>query len=105
MSGEVYCWGGNTHGQLGTGTTSTTPSLSPVKVQNLAGPVAAISLGNAHTCALMPRPAASRDGSVRDSLAVAPVDYPRSSIGSRVIGCEGPMTAMTSAPVKLAPAS
>ena len=47
-SGDVKCWGGNSNGQLGDGTT--TQHTTPVSV--LSG-VAAISCGYEHTCALL----------------------------------------------------
>jgi alpha-tubulin suppressor-like RCC1 family protein len=58
-SGEVYCWGENSWGQLGDGT-STGPqecyyarcSMTPVKVENLSG-ATAVSGGDAHTCATL----------------------------------------------------
>jgi alpha-tubulin suppressor-like RCC1 family protein len=46
---SVKCWGDNSFGQLGDGTT--TPSLSPVSVRELSG-VVALAAGNSHTCAL-----------------------------------------------------
>lgn len=48
--GAALCWGLNTNGQLGIGTTL--PSLVPVSVSGLVGGVAAIAAKNAHTCAL-----------------------------------------------------
>jgi alpha-tubulin suppressor-like RCC1 family protein len=52
-TGGVKCWGGNTNGQLGDGTT--TPHLVPADVIALGGPVTQISLStsDAHACALM----------------------------------------------------
>lgn len=50
LSGGVYCWGDNFHGQLGD--TTTAPRFQPVQVDGLSSGVAAISAGYNHTCAL-----------------------------------------------------
>ena len=50
-SGTVECWGRNTHGQVGDGTT-TSPRLSPVPVTGLSG-VVELAAGQLHTCALL----------------------------------------------------
>jgi len=49
-SGKVKCWGKNSSGQLGDG--SSTNRLTPVLVKDLSG-VAAISTGQKHACALL----------------------------------------------------
>lgn len=47
-SGTLRCWGSNSSGQLGDG--STTDRLTPVAVLNLSG-ITAISVGRSHACA------------------------------------------------------
>ena len=50
-AGDVYCWGNNEVGQLGRGTTGNSEFL-PLKVPGLSN-VTSISVGMAHTCAIV----------------------------------------------------
>jgi hypothetical protein len=50
-TGGVKCWGSNTYGQIGQGTTSL-PKTAPVDVVSLGAPVSRIALGTWHACAL-----------------------------------------------------
>ena len=49
-AGGVWCWGDNTYGQLGDGTTTTRNMM--VSVQGLSSGVVAVTAGMRHTCAL-----------------------------------------------------
>lgn len=49
-SGGVVCWGDNTHGILGDGTTTSSPQ--PVPVSSLSGKGVAVAVGWFHACAM-----------------------------------------------------
>jgi alpha-tubulin suppressor-like RCC1 family protein len=54
--GTMFCWGSNNKGQLGNGTTASATEAhpQPIAVQGLSDePLAAITVGNEHHCALM----------------------------------------------------
>jgi alpha-tubulin suppressor-like RCC1 family protein len=54
LGGEVFCWGRNSNGQLGSPLVPIGGnSNKPVKVQGLAGPVESISAGSDTTCAVL----------------------------------------------------
>ncbi len=75
--GQVRCWGGNTRGQLGNGTSSFGATTSPVTVAGLTGAVD-VAAGGEHTCALLNSGQArcwgSRDfGQLGDGITGGPV--------------------------------
>ncbi|PKN45490.1 MAG: hypothetical protein CVU59_08895, partial [Deltaproteobacteria bacterium HGW-Deltaproteobacteria-17] len=49
--GQIWCWGRNTAGRLGDGTTTNRPA--PVQVVGLTEPAAMIAAGSGHTCAVL----------------------------------------------------
>lgn len=51
VSGDVYCWGNNAHGQVGDGTREW--ALEPVKVSGLPGPASTVRASARTTCALL----------------------------------------------------
>jgi alpha-tubulin suppressor-like RCC1 family protein len=50
-AGAVLCWGGNSSGELGNGTTS--DSLVPVGVKGLSSGATAVAVGFGHSCAIV----------------------------------------------------
>lgn len=53
-NGEVHCWGGNAHGELGLGVASAAPVARPSRVLGLPGPMMMVAAGRFHTCAVSP---------------------------------------------------
>jgi alpha-tubulin suppressor-like RCC1 family protein len=51
-SGEIQCWGYNSNGQLGNGTTTTTGINAPVTVSNISH-ATSIAAGGYHSCAVV----------------------------------------------------
>ncbi len=93
-AGAVYCWGGNTYGQLGDGTT--VEQWRPTAVPALASGVAALAAGDVHTCALTTAGAAYcwgrntvgtvGDGSTTDRLTPTPVQGLGSGVAALAAG-------------------
>jgi alpha-tubulin suppressor-like RCC1 family protein len=52
-NGKIQCWGYNSNGQLGNGTTTTTGANPPVTVSNIASGATAVAAGGYHTCAIV----------------------------------------------------
>jgi hypothetical protein len=52
IDGDVYCWGGGSHGQLGNGTTPSALSTAPVKVSLPAGRYKQLSANQLGVCAV-----------------------------------------------------
>jgi alpha-tubulin suppressor-like RCC1 family protein len=51
MDGTLWCWGINSRGEIGDGTT--TERTTPVQVTSLGSAVASVSSGKDHTCAIL----------------------------------------------------
>jgi alpha-tubulin suppressor-like RCC1 family protein len=51
--GRVYCWGGNSSGQIGLDPATTKRTGQPVWVEDLSGPAVALAATEAATCALL----------------------------------------------------
>jgi alpha-tubulin suppressor-like RCC1 family protein len=66
--GSVSCWGRNTSGQLGDGTTMTRDR--PAAIPGLASGVAQIAAGNSHTCAALADGTVSCWGAIRNGAVI-----------------------------------
>lgn len=84
-TGEVYCWGDNSLGQLGTSSVNGT-STTPVKVANLQS-IRALAAGDNHTCAV--------DGSLTGGSVYCWGNNSKGQLGSSSAG------ATSAIPVKL----
>ncbi len=51
--GTIQCWGYNSNGQLGNGTTNSTNAGPPVTVANIPSGASAVAAGGYHTCAIV----------------------------------------------------
>jgi hypothetical protein len=96
-SGETWCWGSNTSGQLGDGTKKDSPV--PVKVKGLAEPVFALRAGDSHTCAMTTSGAlycwgANGSGQVGDGSAWSSDPVPVAGIGPQA-SCPGGLCTCT----------
>lgn len=92
-SGGLACWGDNTHGQLGTGTT--VPATTPQDVVGLVGDVVSFDVGYDHTCAVLADRTVrcwggNRSGQLgngtADAPALSPVDTPGLAATSMTAG-------------------
>ena len=93
VDGGVFCWGANSGGQLGNG--STTGSPVPVQVSGLASRVHSLAAGNSHTCATADGGISCwgyngygqlGNGSIVSSLVPVPVSGLASGVHSLVVG-------------------
>jgi alpha-tubulin suppressor-like RCC1 family protein/Tol biopolymer transport system component len=94
--GSVLCWGGNAHGQLGTGATDNAPT--PREVQGLPGPARFIAAGQFHSCAISETGALYcwglnadgqlGDGSRNDRLRATPVSGAAGGISRVALGSQ-----------------
>ena len=53
VGGTIQCWGYNSNGQLGNGTTNSTYAGPPVTVANIPSGASAVAAGGYHTCAIV----------------------------------------------------
>ncbi len=94
-AGAVTCWGDNSDGALGDGTT--TDSSVPVDVVGLGSGAAAVSAGDSSFCALTTAGAVTCWGSNRNGqLGIGTTTIPRSSVPVDVVGLGSGAVAVSS---------
>jgi alpha-tubulin suppressor-like RCC1 family protein len=93
VNGSARCWGGNSNGQLGNGTTTSSPI--PVGVSGLTSGVSAIAAGMNHVCALVSGGVKCWGSGVQGQLgnggrtSLTPVDAVGLASGVRTIAAGG----------------
>jgi alpha-tubulin suppressor-like RCC1 family protein len=80
--GTVWCWGRNTHGQLGNGMIKATPQLTAVPVSTLGSTVIEVTAGLNHTCARKSDNSMwcwgqNESGQIGDGSTTSPRPWPR----------------------------
>ena len=89
--GSVWCWGANSNGQLGDGTTEA--RATPVAVRALGGPATAIATGYTHACAVVRGALRCWGGNVFGALGDGTREDRAHPVS--VVGLDGPVVGVT----------